>query len=67
MNPIEYLQKNGYNPDNFRTDAHGAQVPQFAAKYNSSCLEVRGRKTADKKRVRRRRNIADVRNDVINE
>jgi hypothetical protein len=67
MNPIEFLQKNGLNPDNFRTDADGAQVPQFAAKYNSSCLEVRERKRVHKKRVLRRRNILDVRNDVINE
>ena len=67
MNPIEFLKQNGYNPDNFRTDADGAQVPQFAAMYNSSCLEVRGRKAVHKKRVLRRRNILDVRNDVINE
>ena len=67
MNPIEYLKQNGYDPDNFRTDADGAQVPQFAAKYNSSCLEVRERKAVYKKRVLRRRNILDVRNDVINE
>ena len=67
MNPIEYLKQNGYNPDNFRTDADGAQVPQFAAMYNSSCLEVRERKAVSKKRVLRRRNILDVRNDVISE
>lgn len=67
MNPIEFLKQNGYNPDNFRTDADGAQVPQFAAMYNSSCLEVRERKRVHKKRVLRRRNILDVRNDVINE
>jgi hypothetical protein len=35
--------------------------------YNSSCLEVRERKAVHKKRVLRRRNILDVRNDVINE
>jgi hypothetical protein len=67
MNPIEFLQKNGLNPDNFRTDAHGAQVPLFAAKYNSSCIEVRERKAVHKKRVPRRRDILDVRNDVFNE
>ena len=67
MNPIEYLKQNGYNPDNFRANADGTQLPQFAAKYNSSCLEVRERKGVSKKRVRRRRNILDVRNDVINE
>lgn len=67
MNPIEFLQKNGLNPDNFRTDAHGAQVSLFAAKYNSSCIEVRERKAVHKKRVPRRRDILDVRNDVFNE
>lgn len=67
MNPIEFLQKNGLNPDNFRTDAHGAQVPLYAAKYNSSCIEVRERKAVHKKRVPRRRDILDVRNDVFNE
>ena len=67
MNPIEFLKQNGLNPDNFRTDAHGAQVPLFAAKYNSSCLEVRERKAVHKKRVPRRRDILDVRNDVFNE
>lgn len=67
MNPIEFLQQNGLNPDNFRTDAHGAQVPLCAAKYNSSCIEVRERKAVHKKRVPRRRDILDVRNDVFNE
>lgn len=67
MNPIEFLQRHGLNPNNFRTDAGEAQAPQFAAKYNSSCLEVRGSKRVNKKRVLRRNQIGDVRKRVINE
>lgn len=67
MNPIKFLRRNGLKPNNFRTDADGAQIPQFAAKYNSSCLEVRGSKRVDKKRVLRRHQIGDVRKRVINE
>lgn len=67
MNPIDFLKQNGVNPDNFRTNADRSSLPQFAAEYNSSCLQVKSRARIPEKRVRRRRNLSDVRTDLYHE
>lgn len=68
MNPIEFLKQNGYNPDNFRTPTPQGSAPRNCqAQYYHTLRLTQPSKKNDSRRVPRRRNILDVRNDVINE
>lgn len=68
MNPIEFLKQNGYNPDNFRTPTPQGSAPRNCqAQYYHTLRLTQPSKKDYSRRVPRRRNILDVRNDVINE
>ncbi|MBQ2289907.1 MAG: hypothetical protein II249_04480 [Bacteroidaceae bacterium] len=68
MNPIEFLKQNGLNPDNFRTPATSGDAPRDCRTQYYHSLRLTQPSSRDAKRATaRRRNIADVRIDVINE
>lgn len=68
MNPIEYLKQNEYNPDNFRTPTPQGSAPRNCqAQYYRTLRLTQQSKKDDSRRVPRRRNILDVRNNIINE
>ena len=67
MNPIEFLQQNGYNPDNFRTGVpQGAVGARSAIKHHHSNERVQGHKKVVKKTFRLR-DISVVRQELFNE